>query len=340
MHMYHGNSYPIQCTRAYHECLHRPRRTEYVGLGSVDLLRERPRTRFQASMRWNSSSSKVVFRRLGRPQRPPAGRGKSAAAPSWPVSATIACLGIAVAAVPTASVQGRYLMRRMRIAQPLADPNSITFSSASCHGALFSSPMQSPETSPTPSCVAFWICYTTTWILSTGYALLSTVLNLRLARFCRQMHSGPASSACFIEWRVVQTAMNLRGNMGSLLTVLQSTVLCMLVLLLPALTGATSLFLDGDRQTSQFPTRDTPQRSQVQAQPSQYKASSKATGVGEGFLVRSRSQRAKEANHLVGSWLGMKIVLHPTGFLTQTRLGQMKKDSAMAKLPTQEQDGT
>lgn len=117
--------------------------------------------------------------------------------------------------------------------------------------------------------------------------------------------------------------MNLRGNMG-LLTALWSTE-CILVLLLPALIGVTALFLDGDRQTSQFPTRDTPQRIQVQAQPSPYKASSKATGVGEGFLVRSRSQWAKEANHLVGSWLGMKIVLHPTGFLTQTRLGRMKK---------------
>lgn len=42
------------------------------------------------------------------------------------------------------------------------------------------------------------------WILSTGYALLSSVLILRLARFCRQTHSlAQRLQPVFFEWRVI-----------------------------------------------------------------------------------------------------------------------------------------
>ncbi|KAL6900471.1 hypothetical protein GGI43DRAFT_50213 [Trichoderma evansii] len=213
-------------------------------------------------MRCNSSRPRTSSEDLSAPT----GRGKSATAPTWPVSVAITCLGIAVASGPTASVQGRYLMRRMRISTFGRSKSYHFFVSIMSWSAFFFA-HATPETCSAPSCVSFCA---TTWILSTGYALLSTVLNLRLARFCRQTHC-LAQLLQPVLSNGVYITMNLRGNRALPYHVL-------LTVLLLALLGITALFLDRVRQTSHFPRRDTPQR--AQSSPSRSNKASKATGVG------------------------------------------------------------
>jgi hypothetical protein len=100
-----------------------------------------------------------------------------------PVSAAITCLGIAVAAFPTASVQGRYLMRRMRISTFEPIPNPITFRQHHVMERFF------PSACP---CARRHVClsgFCQLGLRAAGYALLSAVLVMRLARFCTRWPS-------------------------------------------------------------------------------------------------------------------------------------------------------